>query len=115
MLNYLKTICYSVLLGLDQLLNALLGGHHDETISSRCGRLILQPDSTTLCRFCHILCPMLHLLDKNHCVKNIELDETIGAKNITVLPNGNVIIPESLTQDELEKISFKINIQITRR
>lgn len=59
----------NVLVGLDQLANALAGGDPDETISSRCGK---REESN---RFCRWLCQMLHKLDPRHCKNSIEPDE----------------------------------------
>lgn len=59
----------NVLIGLDQLANAVAGGDPDETISSRCGK---RENSN---RFCKWLCAVLHKLDERHCAKSIELDE----------------------------------------
>lgn len=57
----------NVLIGLDQLANALLGGDPDETVSSRCGK--------SRCRLCRVLCRMLDRLDYRHCAESVELDE----------------------------------------
>lgn len=59
---------WNVLVGLDQLGNAVLGGDPDETISSRCGKL-------PRCFLCKVLCKALNLIDKNHCPESIEPDE----------------------------------------
>lgn len=59
----------NVLIGLDQLANAIAGGDPDETISSRCGK---REHSN---RFCKWLCAALHKLDARHCAKSIEEDE----------------------------------------
>jgi len=55
-------------IALDQLVNAMTGGDHDETISSVLGK-------HKKCKFCRAACWLLGLLDKDHCVKSIELDE----------------------------------------
>jgi hypothetical protein len=59
----------NVLVGFDQLANALFGGDPDETISSRCGK---REQSS---RFCKWLCRQLHKIDKRHCPDSIEGDE----------------------------------------
>ena len=60
------------MIAFDQLINALLGGDPDETISSRMGKLIEQDK----CPFCYWICThFLHKLDPNHCQKSIERDE----------------------------------------
>lgn len=55
------------LIGLDQLGNTLALGDPDETISSRAGRCARKGGN----RPCYWLCRALHVLDKNHCEKNI--------------------------------------------
>lgn len=59
-----------VFVALDQLLNALLGGDEDETMSSRLGK-----DARRGRIVGCVLCKMLDLIDKNHCEKAIERDE----------------------------------------
>jgi len=58
-----------ILVSIDQLLNTILGGHPDETLSSRCGKIVDQ------CVLCKMLCRFLDIFDKNHCTKHIEHDE----------------------------------------
>lgn len=68
----IKQYFWNVLIAFDQLINALLGGDPDETISSRMGKLIEQDK----CPFCYWICThFLHKLDPNHCQKSIERDE----------------------------------------
>jgi hypothetical protein len=64
----LKKYIWNLLISIDQLVNALLGGDPDETVSSRCGK-------RTNCRFCKWLCDLLHKLDYRHCEESIEQDE----------------------------------------
>jgi hypothetical protein len=54
----------------DQLLNVILGGHEDETISSRIGK-----DARRGKEFACVLCRILHWIDRDHCEKAIEKDE----------------------------------------
>ena len=63
-----------VLIGIDQLFNALLGGNPDETISGRIGKRI-QAGSASKIEV--MLCKLLSivLFDPKHCVTSIELDE----------------------------------------
>lgn len=65
----MKGYLVNVLVAIDQLGNAILGGDPDETISSRCGKLVGK------CVLCTIFCWVLNIFDKNHCVKYIEYDE----------------------------------------
>ncbi len=70
---YLKRVFIS----LDQVLNTLLGGNPDMTISGRIGwRLVQQKASKSeiwLCRF-------LRVFEDEHCIKSIEIDEIRGGK-----------------------------------
>lgn len=61
--------CRNVLVGVDQLANAVMGGDPDETISSRCGK------RRRSCRICAALCWLLDRIDARHCAKFIERDE----------------------------------------
>ena len=54
----------------DQLLNVVLGGNEDETISSRIGK-----DARRGRKFACVLCRVLHWIDPFHCEKAIERDE----------------------------------------
>lgn len=62
---------FNILISIDQLANALLGGYPDETISSRVGKLAAQKN----CLLCRWFCVLLDKLDKNHCASSIEEDE----------------------------------------
>ena len=61
---------WNVLIAVDQLANALLGGHPDETISSRAAKA-QRSGKLWGC----VLCKVLHWIDRDHCEKSIELDE----------------------------------------
>lgn len=60
----------NVLIGIDQLGNALLRGDPDETISSRAAKSAARGK-----RWGCVLCKFLDKLDPNHCEKSIEKDE----------------------------------------
>lgn len=62
---------WNLLVALDQLINALLGGDPDETLSSRMGKAV----RANRCWACKGICRLLHLIDKDHCQKTIEPDE----------------------------------------
>ena len=64
-LRYFKNI----LIAIDQLLNTIFGGFPDETISSRCGKLLGKN------RIADYICKELNKAESNHCVKSIEPDE----------------------------------------
>jgi len=59
---------WNVLIGIDQLGNALLGGDHDETISSRAHKNRHK-------WYWDALCYLLEKVDPNHCERVVELDE----------------------------------------
>jgi hypothetical protein len=65
---------WNVLISIDQLANAILGGDPDETISSRSGKI--QHDQ----KWAQILCWFLNKLDTDHCKNSIEDDE--GSDNV---------------------------------
>lgn len=66
----LKRYGKRVFLATSQLLNALLGGDEDETLSSRAGKARARGR-----RWGCVLCRVLDALDKDHCIKAIERDE----------------------------------------
>ena len=68
-MNY-KGWIKDILIGVDQLGNALLRGDPDETISSRAAKAQLK-GKTWGC----VLCKFLDKIDPNHCQKSIEKDE----------------------------------------
>lgn len=61
-----------VLLALDQLGNAIMGGDEDETISSRIGKAKLRGDLPLAVAGLDVI---LDLLDPNHSIDAIEFDE----------------------------------------
>ena len=60
---------WNILIAIDQLFNAILGGDPDETISSRAGK---QQHKRLWAKW---LCWILNKLDTNHCKDAIEEDE----------------------------------------
>ncbi|MFB6399923.1 hypothetical protein [Pseudomonas putida] len=54
----------------DQLANTALGGHEDETISSRAAKAARKGK-----RWGCLLCKLLDRFERNHCENSIELDE----------------------------------------
>lgn len=58
---------FNILLGLDQLANAILGGDPQETISSRADKAMREGK-----RWGCILCKVLSLIQKDHCQKSVE-------------------------------------------
>lgn len=69
MMQYLRHI----LVALDQLANTLMAGDPDETISSRMGKYVQRGRGFVPCLLCKLLDLMFR--EKDHCVKNIEIDE----------------------------------------
>ena len=66
----MKKYLFNILISIDQLINTILGGCPDETISSRMGKHVVKKDNF----ICNIICKLLNLIDENHCVKSIEYD-----------------------------------------
>lgn len=66
----MKRYALNILVSLDQLINTLLWGDPDETISSRAGKAALHGK-----RWGCVLCRLLDKLDSRHCNKSIEPDE----------------------------------------
>ena len=65
-LSYFRRLVVAV----DQLLNVILGGDEDETISSRIAK-----DNRRGRKFACFLCKILDWIDPHHCEKAIERDE----------------------------------------
>lgn len=66
---------WNLLISLDQFLNALTLGDPDETISSRAGKAMQEGK-----RWGCVLCRVLDVFQKDHCLKSLETDE--GARAI---------------------------------
>ena len=71
----LSRYVWNILISIDQFFNTIFGGDPDETISSRCGKWLYLPHSTLRWKVAYGLCRVLHMIDKNHCIKTIEHDE----------------------------------------
>ncbi len=69
----IKQYFLNVLIGVDQLGNALLGGDPDETISSRTGKHIRNHPADR--GLYYWLGWILDKIDRNHCADSIEEDE----------------------------------------
>ena len=70
-----KKYFWNVLIGIDQLANAILLGDPDETISSRLGKWLTLPQSTWRYKVAKPICKLLHIADPNHCGTSVEEDE----------------------------------------
>jgi hypothetical protein len=66
----MKRYFYNILIGVDQLVNAILGGDPDETISSRIGKRAREGYKISI-----FLSKFLDIFDKNHAEDAIEEDE----------------------------------------
>lgn len=69
----IKRYIFNILISIDQLANAILGGDPDETISSRLGKRL------NTCAFCRFICNILHKIDYRHCQDAIEENEGSNA------------------------------------
>lgn len=65
----IKRYFWFLFIAFDQLLNTLLFGYPDETLSSRMGK---RQDKCKVCRF---ICRILNIFESDHCQKSIEDDE----------------------------------------
>jgi len=71
----MKSYLFNLLIAIDQLFNALLGGNPDQTLSGRMGRRIQQGRATKLEVW---LCKILSKIDPytdRHCIESIDKDE----------------------------------------
>ena len=66
---------YNILVSLDQLLNTLIGGDPDETISSRAGKALRRNRM-----WAKVLCRFLNLFEKEHC--KISIDKSEGEDQV---------------------------------
>jgi len=67
----MKKYFWNILISIDQVINTILGGDPDETISSRMGKYAERGRGW----FPKTICKLLHLIDNNHCQNSIERDE----------------------------------------
>ena len=76
-----KVVTYilNLAIGIDQLLNAILFGDPDETLSSRFGKWIRDEDGGVRKWIAYAVCRTIHIFDKDHCVDAIENDEGMYA------------------------------------
>lgn len=75
-MNKIKQYFWNLFVAIDQLLNAILLGDPDETVSSRFGKWMSTAEKGSFkWRIAMFVCMMLNWLDKNHCIETIENDE----------------------------------------
>lgn len=63
---------WNILIWLDQGLNTILGGHPDETLSSRMGKYVQKGRGVIPCFLCKVLDVVFR--EKDHCINSIESD-----------------------------------------
>lgn len=68
----MRKYLFNIAISIDQLCNTILGGDPDETMSSRMGKHLAKHDK---CPVCNFLCKLLNMIQKDHCIKSIEVDE----------------------------------------
>ena len=66
----MKDYIWNLLVSVDQLVNTIFAGNPDESISSRAAKAERAGK-----KWGCVLCKLLDKIDKDHCNKNIELDE----------------------------------------
>ena len=74
-MNKASRYFWNILISIDQFVNTVFGGDPDETVSSRIGKWLYLPHTTFKWKVAYGICRVLHVLDKNHCIKSIEEDE----------------------------------------
>lgn len=66
----MKEYFWNILVSIDQFVNTVFAGSPDESISSRAAKAQIAGK-----KWGCVLCKILDKIDKDHCNKNIELDE----------------------------------------
>lgn len=66
----IKRYVFNILISVDQLVNTILGGDPDETISSRLGKAKKKGNPIAIA-----ICKVLSKFDNKHCIDSIEADE----------------------------------------
>lgn len=100
-----KPYLLRVLIGLDQFVNAILGGNPDLTISGRIGYRIATNQATKPEK---ALCWVLRKFENKHCLNSIELDE-VGGFNMAQKSNAIMYEDELLEHfsDETNHYLYK--------
>ena len=71
----------NLFVALDQLVNTLLGGDPDMTLSGRMGRAVLEGR----CQLCRGVCWLLDLIDSGHCLREAANEADEGANEVVKL------------------------------
>lgn len=96
MFRSLKRWTLKGLLALDKVGNVLTGGKKWETISSRMGKVMVDPNASWWAKgISKGLCGALDVIDKNHCVESIERERVQLAR---------VILEMALEHEKLKAI-----------
>jgi hypothetical protein len=74
-MKYIKVYLLNLIYVLDLVLNTILLGDPDETISSRVAKKSARGD----CKVCMWLCKWLDKIDERHCLDSIKLHEGRGS------------------------------------
>lgn len=74
----MKRYFFNILIGLDQFVNALIGGDPDMTLSGRMGRAV----AAGQCKACKVICWLLDKVDKDHCARANRNEADEGADGV---------------------------------
>lgn len=74
----MKRYFFNILIGLDQFVNALIGGDPDMTLSGRMGHAVAQGR----CKLCKVACWLLDRVDKDHCARANRNEADEGADQV---------------------------------
>jgi hypothetical protein len=74
----MKRYIINAFIGLDQFVNALIGGDPDMTLSGRMGRAV----AADRCKVCKAVCWVLGKLDKDHCARANAHEADEGADQV---------------------------------
>lgn len=80
-MRFLKQYLYNLALAFDQLVNVILLGDPDDSISGRCGRSLATGNAYWWVKWLarHVDWMFLHLFnEKDHCASSIEPEENLG-------------------------------------
>jgi hypothetical protein len=73
-----KRYLLNSLIGLDQFINALIGGDPDMTLSGRMGRAV----AAGRCKLCKVVCWALDKIDTGHCARSNKKEADEGADQV---------------------------------
>lgn len=76
--NILKAL-WGIIVGIDRLANALLGGSPEMTLSGRMGRDI----KNGVCAVCKPICWLLNKINTNHCANQADAEAGLGGDAVS--------------------------------